>query len=168
VSNIKSIFVILAATLLVACSSVDCGTNGRVTCNFAIQDEDGKSYDIPYYLSVTITRSIDGSDTTLVNKQYAISSLNLPMSYVGESDTYTFTIEDDFDNPTVTVTDKLTISKTNKPHFEDVECVARYYHTITDIESTTNYIEDFELKNNSVTNNASVTNIILRVRPTLK
>jgi hypothetical protein len=90
------------------------------------------------------------------------------MSYVGESDTYTFTIEDDLDNPTVTVTDKLTISKTNKPHFEDVECVARYYHTITDIESTTNYIEDFELKNNSVTNNASVTNIILRVRPTLK
>ena len=91
-SKIKSILAILAATLLVACSSVDCGTSGRVTCNFAIQDEDGKSYDIPYYLSVTITRSIDGSDTTLINKQYAISSLNLPMSYVGESDTYTSTL----------------------------------------------------------------------------
>lgn len=167
-SYIKSILAILAATLLVACSSVDCGTSGRVTCNFAIQDEDGNSYDIPYYLSVTITKSIDGSDTTIVNKQYATSSLNLPMSYVGENDTYTFTIADDDENPTVTVTDKITISKTSKPHFEDVECMVRYFHTITDVESTTNYIEDFELKDDYVTNNAQVTNIILRVRSTLQ
>lgn len=139
-----------------------------VTCNFAIQDEDGNSYEIPYYLSVTIERSIDGNDTTLINNQYGVSALNLPMSYVGDSDTYTFTIADDDENPTTTIVDKITISKTNKPYFEDVECMPRYNHTITEIEHSANYIKDFELKNNSVTNNASVTNIILRVRPTLK
>jgi hypothetical protein len=86
------------------------------------------------------------------------------MSYVGDSDEYTITLENDNENPTKTLTDKITISKTNKPYYEDIDCAPRYNHTITNLEYTDNFIESLELKNNYVTNNASITNIILRIR----
>lgn len=164
-TNIKSIIIsLLLTTLLVACSSVDCDTKGRVTCNIAIQNEAGESYSIPWYLSVTITRSIDGNDTTIINKEYNDDTINLPMSYVGDSDEYTITLENDDENPTKTLTDKITISKTNKPYFDGIDCAPRYNHTITNLEYTDNFIESLELKNNYVTNNASITNIILHIR----
>lgn len=152
---------LFCAMLLTGCSSIDCNINGGVMCHYAIQDKDGNLAQLNYPLTVTFHRIAADSDTVYINRQSNVSSLDLPMSYDASSDeiALTMTIDDN-----TSITDVMWINKTNTPQFESVDCAPRYNHDITSAGSTHNFIDTLIVNNPKVSNNASVTNIYIRLR----
>lgn len=146
--------------LLSACSSIDCKLNGTVLCHYAIQNADGEDVTIECPLSVTLNRKIVSSDTVYINQQTGTSSFDLPMSYSGDVDEITMTLHLD---STLTVSDVIQITKTNEPYFESVDCAARYNHTIESVTHTNNFIKDIIITNPKVNNDATDTNILIRL-----
>ncbi len=153
--------VLFAAMLTTGCSSIDCNINGRVMCHYALQDGDGNSVQLQYPLSVTFHREYADSDTIYINQQSNVASLDLPMSYNADTDEIALTLTIDQDTE---ITDVVRIKKTNIPQFESVDCAPRYHHEIEAISSTHNFIDTVIVNNPKVSNNASVTNIYLRLR----
>lgn len=159
----KHLYIILATILtaaLTACSSIDCKLNGTVLCHYVIQTADGEDATLGYPISVTLNRRIASGDTLLVNQQDNISSLDLPMSYDGDTDDITLTLHID---SLSTISDVIHITKTNEPYFESVDCAARYNHTIQQVTHTNNFINDVIISNPKVNNDATNTNILIRI-----
>lgn len=164
--NIKKFFhvllvILLATVLTTACSSIDCNINGRVMCHYTLQDGDGNSVQFQYPLSVTFNREYADSDTVYINQQSNVASLDIPMSYNADTDEIALTLTIDQDTK---ITDIIRIKKTNIPQFESVDCAPRYHHNIEAVSSTHNFIDTVIVNNPKVSNNASVTNIYLRLR----
>lgn len=159
------LYILILGLTAVGCTSVDCSVNGRVTCNFSVQTEDGETDTIPYCFSVIVTRSIDDNDTTIINLQGKTTSFSLPMPYDGSEVEYYLNMKDTttVGGTGTDVTDIMTITKNNSPYFEDVDCAPRYNHTIEGLQVTSNFIEDMEVKNTKVTNEGRV-NVIVTLK----
>lgn len=153
--------VIFLAMATTGCSSIDCNINGGVMCHYAVQDEAGNNAQLNFPLTVTFHREYADSDTVYINKQSNVTSMDLPMSYNADTDEIALTLTIDEDRE---ITDVVRISKTNIPLFESVDCAPRYNHEITATSSTHNFIDTVMVNNPKVSNNASVTNIYLRLR----
>lgn len=150
--------------LLTACSSIDCDLEGKILCHYAIQDSTGTAKQLAYPLSVIFIREAADSDTIYINQQSSVSSLDLPMSNIAERDRMALKMTID---SITTAYDTICISKTNTPTFEDVDCTARYRHEITGVSSSHHFIDTLIINNPKVSNDASVTNIYIRIRTTL-
>lgn len=156
-----AITTIVAALLATACSSVDCKLESKVMCKIAMQDAEGSEVALNYPLTVTLNRTAVDGDTVYLNHSSSVSSLSLPMSYNGDVDKITLSL---MLPDSSYVTDIVTVAKTNEPTFESVDCAPRYWHELTSVSSTHNFIDTLIINNAKVTNDASVTNIYLRVR----
>ena len=65
-------------------------------------------------------------------------------------DVLVFSFDND-NNNNLHVTDTVWIKKEDYPHFESVDCSAAFFHIITDVRYTRNYIDSIVIKNPSVT-----------------
>lgn len=130
---------------IAACSSIDCPMNSHVYANYGFYVNGDTAVKINDKLTVTATR-IDGNDTTLVNKVTGTHNVNLPMSFLLDVDTLTFSLESEMG----ILSDVLLVKKTNVKHFESVECGANYFHKILSIESTHNFIDSVVINNDNV------------------
>lgn len=148
---------ILLLMLLAACSSIDCPVNSIVETIYKVYDSDGNELVLSDTLTVTtvtkdgqIITVLNGSDATVLNKLTEKSTFNLPISYSHPEDVFVF----HFDNnakDSLHVTDTVWMKKEDYPHFESVDCNSIFFHTITDIRYTKNYIDSIVIKNPSVT-----------------
>lgn len=162
-----------ALTMIIACSSIECSIEGRVMCHYAIQDKNGTSATLALPLSVSFVRLEAGTDTTYINQQANVSTFDLPMSHIQDTDemivslavTKTELIDDTLETEvTEYLTDHVWITKTNTPLFESVDCAPRYNHTITSVRSTHNFIDTLIVNNETVKKNVSEPNILIRIR----
>ncbi len=137
---------------LYSCDSYNCKLDTTVECVYgfyasARQDDGifvpGSTVSVGDSLTVTIL----GADTVLVNKWVNQSSLNLPMSYYGDVDSLEFTF---LDTEGAEGRDTVYVSKTNRAHLDDPSCPAHMWHTITHITSTHNLIDTILINNPNV------------------
>jgi hypothetical protein len=153
----KRLPLFLLILLMVACSTIDCPVQNVVSVQYEIRDKAGDALSIKDTLSVITTR-LDGSDilldiTTHLNGQDAIlnrlidkSAFSLPISYSHPEDILFFC----FTDTAKTVVDTVWIKKDDIPHFESVDCSAAFFHRLTDVRCTHNYIDSLVLIEPSV------------------
>ena len=126
----RKLFGLFIGILLVgSCSSIDCPVENLVLAHYKFYDSFGDSLIIVDTLTVT-TRRNDNSNDTLLYDMTEKSSFYMPMSYFHPEDI---------------------------PHFESIDCNAKYFHRLTSVRNTTHYIDSVVIKNSYVDfNNATV------------
>ena len=155
---IKRIPYLLLVVLMMACSSIDCPVDATVTTQYQIKNSDGTEHTLSDTMTVTSVRS-DGKDTILFNKGIGISKFTLPVSYTHPEDVLVFQFDNSNNN--LHITDTLWIKKYDYPHFESVDCNTTYFHTITDVKYTCNYIDSIVINNSSVTYDSQTVHLYL-------
>ena len=155
---IKRIPYLLLVVLMTACSSIDCPVDATVTTQYQIKNSDGTEHTLSDTMTVTSVRS-DGKDTILYNKGIGISKFTLPVSYTHPEDVLVFQFNNSNNN--LHITDTLWIKKYDYPHFESVDCNTTYFHTITDVKYTCNYIDSIVINNSSVTYDSQTVHLYL-------
>ena len=155
---IKRIPYLLLVVLMTACSSIDCPVDATVTTQYQIKNSDGTEHTLSDTMTVTSVRS-DGKDTILYNKGIGISKFTLPVSYTHPEDELVFQFDNSNNN--LHITDTLWIKKYDYPHFESVDCNTTYFHTITDVKYTCNYIDSIVINNSSVTYDSQTVHLYL-------
>jgi len=141
--------------LLVACSSIDCPVDNVVQTQYKVVRYDDSDFALPDSLSVTSTKG-NGRDTLLLNKLIAASKFTLPISYSHPEDVLVFHFDFESDDPliaSVHEVDTVWVKKDDHPHFESVDCNATFFHTLTGVRCTHNYIDTIVIKDPSVTFN---------------
>lgn len=166
------IFLLCSLFLINACSSIDCPLNNSVYTTYNLQKASGIADTLKDTLSVISLQTTTEQDPVLLNKLNNFSSFTLPISYSNEEDvlffiyTGTTTISDTLyagtDSATVTATktsyalgDTVVITKTNRKHFESVDCTPSFFHTITGLNYTRNGIDSITINNPEVTYDTS-------------
>ena len=144
----KRVIYLLLGVLLTACSSIDCPVESTVATLYQVRNSDGTELKLADTLTVATTRA-DGNDT-LYNKGIGISEFTLPISYKHPEDVLVFSF-DNQNNNDLHVTDTVWVKKDDYPHFESVDCNAAFFHKITDVKYTRNYIDSIVINNPSVT-----------------
>lgn len=145
----KRLSYLLLSLLVTACSSIDCPVNSIVETIYEVYGSDGEKLSLSDTLTVTSARS-DGTDTLLLNKLIGSSTFNLPISYSHPEDILIFHF-DNANNDSLHVADTVWIKKDDIPHFESVDCNSTFFHTLTAVRYTQNYIDSIVIKNPSVT-----------------
>ena len=140
----KWLFVIGLA-FVVSCSSIDCPVNNVVATRYRFYNTDGDSLILMDTLSVTSVRK-DGTDTLILNRNVGKASFQLPISYSHPEDILVFNVY----NGTMSVWDTVWVKKDDIPHFESVDCNASFFHKITGIRHTTNFIDSIVINNPTV------------------
>lgn len=149
------LWAVATVAVLGACSSIDCPLNSRVmtSCKFGAVFNDT--------LTISTTKT-DGEDSVLINRLYDADSLALPMSYNHERDVFYL---DFIDKDTKAhVFDTITVSKTNVPHFESVDCSPMVFHEITSVEHTSHKVESVKVNNNYVTYDTQQAHLLISLK----
>lgn len=149
------LLVLLAVT---ACTSIDCPANQSVNVRFVLKGEVDILRDT---MTVRALRQ-DGTDTIVYNKGVNITFFSIRMSYTQDVDRLAllFKAQDGREWK-----DTISLSKTNTPHFEAVDCSPAYFHTLTDIHFTTRYISDAVINHPNVDYDTNNEHIYLYLRP---
>lgn len=149
---------LIAAALVAACSSVDCPLYKTVEAKYVLAGEVDMLHDT---LSITTTK-VDGKDTLLLNRLTAATEFKLQMSHRQPADIFVFAFTDTLHH---TVTDTVTIEKTDTPHFESVDCAPTFFHTITNVRWTTNAIDSIAISKAQVTYDNTKGHLLLYLKP---
>ena len=144
----KRVTYLFLGVLIAACTSIDCPVESNVATLYQVCHSDGTELKLSDTITVT-TKTASDSDTIVYNKGINISEFSLPISYSHPEDVLVFQFDNSDNN--LHVTDTLWIKKYDYPHFESVDCNTTYFHTITDVKYTSNYIDSIVIKNTSVT-----------------
>ena len=144
----KIMLAALAAITACACSSIDCPVQNSVYTNYAIYKADGTKDTLHDTLSV-LTFTSAGEDTVIFNRGVGLTGFSLPISYVNPCDTFYFGLKPQ-GGDTQWIMDEIRINKLNMPRFESVDCQVAYFHTITSVETTHNYLDSIVINNPNV------------------
>lgn len=144
------------ATLLAACSTIDCSLNSRVAVTYKLAGDVKK---LTHPLTVTAHLG-DGNDSILLNQLANTDSFQLPMSYNRHEDTLYFKTK----TTAKALTDTVIITKINIPHFEAVDCNPIFFHEIKDVKCTRHFIDTIVVNNKHVTNVPSKSNFFLHLK----
>lgn len=158
----RTIFFFTFLLFLTACSSIDCPVQNLVETHYALMDADG----IPDILDTDTlniwTRRVDGTDTLVLNSLCGeASTFSLPISYTQPEDIFFLrlsTIEK------VSYQDTIYIKKENYPHFESVDCQAAYFHKLTAVGTTHNFIDSVTIHHSQVNYDVSNTHIYIYLK----
>lgn len=156
----KLIYTFFTVMLFAACGSLDCPMNSHVYATYGFYSEGDQAVTLTGRLSVSVNR-MDGNDTLLVNKQANAHYVQLPMSYLNDVDKLNFVLE--LEDGTQ-LTDEVNVKKTNEKHFESVECGVSYFHTLTGVSSTHNFIDSVVIKNNNVNLDATQEHVYIYIK----
>ena len=137
------LFIVMA--FVVSCTSIDCPVNNVVATRYRFYNAQGDSLLLMDTLTITSVRK-DGTDTVLLNRNVGKASFRLPISYSHPEDVLVFNVY----NSEISVVDTVWVKKDDIPHFESVDCNASFFHKITDIRYTTNFIDSIVIKNPTV------------------
>ncbi len=144
--KVKIYSTILLCALLAACSSITCPLNNMVRARFAFYDANQKVDTLKDTLIVATPR-MTGKDSVIINRENYVTDMKLQMSYTNERDTFYMNIIDKDRNRTI---DTIVITKTDKMHFESVDCAASFFHTLTGVTYTKHAIDSIVLRNKEV------------------
>lgn len=158
----RTIFFFTFLLFLTACSSIDCPVQNLVETQYALMD----AYDNPDILDTDTlniwTRRVDGTDTLVLNSLCGeASTFSLPISYTQPEDIFCLrlnTIEK------VSYQDTICIEKENYPHFESVDCQAAYFHKLTAVGTTHNFIDSVTIHHSQVNYDVSNTHIYIYLK----
>lgn len=139
----KMSVLVFMALLTAGCSSIDCPLNSIISAKYMVHSDTDTLHDT---LSVVALR-LDGT-ATLLNKDVNITNFSIPVSYGNAFDRMQLMLTD---KNHVTLTDTVTLYKTDTPHFESVDCSPAFFHTITNVEWTRNAIDTIIISKPSVT-----------------
>ena len=143
---------LIGILLLGACSSIDCPSENLVLAHYRFHSANGDSLVLRDSVSV-ISWAKDGEEITVLNKTTDRASFYLPVSYSHPEDLLVF----DFTDGKVHTYDTVWVKKEDIPHFESVDCNAKFFHRLTSVRNTTHYIDSVVIKNPYVDfNNATV------------
>lgn len=134
---------LLAVVMMAACSSVDCPLNNTVYTNYKLM---GRVTTLPDVLTISTTRQ-NGADSILINQQENTDSFSIPMSFAQDVDILYFRTNNTLDT--------VWVEKTNRPHFESVDCGLNYFHTITGVRNTRHAIDSIVINQKEVTYDAT-------------
>lgn len=160
----KTVLYIICLVVLAgvgACDSSDCPLNNTVAqVSNIYRSDNGTALTLGDTLTVVL------HDSVILNRQTSASTLSLPMSYSGESDTLVFRYapqqeQTDFLFTPIYICDTLVITKSNQPHFISLDCPTLVFHTIKSVnwshrtpDNVFRYaIDSVSIKNPEVTNN---------------
>lgn len=144
----KLVWLTTMAIVLAACSSIECPLNNAVYATYSICKADGTPGTLKDTLTIVTKRHNADIDTVLLNRSVNTTTFKLPMSYSGATDIIVLQMVDEEGN---LAADTITISKTNKPHFESTECGPAFFHTIEGVISTSHKIESVTINDTEVT-----------------
>lgn len=151
--NIKNrslhVCMLLTMVFMGACSSIDCPLNNTVYTKYKLLGPVSTLSDV---LTISTTRQ-NGLDSVLINQQQNTDSFYLPMSYGQDEDVLYF--------QTNQIMDTVWVRKTNRPHFESVDCGLNYFHTITGVRFTRNALDSVVIHQKEVTYDASQTHFYI-------
>ena len=141
-------FVVFMVLAMMGCTSLDCPLNNTVYTKYKLMGDNKTLKD-----TLTIsTKKIAGTDSVLINKDVNVDSFSLPMSYSLDEDVLFFEIHT---LSKQVFKDTVTVSKENRSHFESVDCSPSFFHTITDVKTTHNYIDSIVINQKEVNYDAS-------------
>lgn len=155
--QLRSIFLVMAVCAIAACTSIDCSIDNVVAAQWQLRSGNGLDTLTTDTLTIYTTRA-DGQDTILYNRGTGITSFSLPMSHLREADVLYLHLTDTASN---VWNDTITLSKTNQPHMESVDCSPQYHHTLTGVAYTTHIIDSLVINEPNVNNDATKQNLLL-------
>lgn len=151
---LRVFFLALVSLLVFSCSSVDCALEKKVECRVQMMDAAGNEVAFDGYLTVSIADATEETvKDTLLNKLEGKSTFSFPLSYAADVDKLNFIFSDK--QEIFSMTDVVSIEKSNEPVFESVDCNPRFNHTIKSVTCTGNVIDSVVVNNNKVDNNAA-------------
>ena len=153
--------------LFLSCSSIDCPMDNTVSTIYELYKSNGIADTLKDTLTVITYRHVPEEDPVALNRNVNTTSMSLPISYQGEEDVLYFvrsfpdsvkTIEKNEDGEEVErmvhfigfITDTVTVTKTNRKHFESIDCTPSFFHTLTHVSYTTNGIDSIVISNPEV------------------
>jgi hypothetical protein len=135
---------LLTLAFVVSCSTIDCPVDNLVETRYRFYNTNGDSLVLNDTLSITSMRA-DGEEV-LLNKKVGGATIQVPISYSHPEDVLVFNIY----NKVYSFVDTVWVKKDDIPHFESVDCNASFFHTITGIRYTTNFIDSIVINDPSV------------------
>ena len=150
-------------TLLHSCSSINCPIQTAVSINYALRqptDRYGENRQDTLATGDTLwiwTQRSDGTDTLLLNRGTRLTTFSLPVSSSHPEDMLVFYVADSLGYSL----DTLWIKKEDQPHFENVDCQAIFFHTLTAVRSTHNRIDSVVINTADVTFDTEPTHLYL-------
>ena len=153
--------------LFLSCSSIDCPMNTTVSTKYGLYKSDGTADTLKDTLTVITLQRIAGQDPVLLNRSVNTTTMDIPISYQSDEDVlyfvrsfpylYETTVinEEGIEVDTILklaayVTDTVTVVKTNRKHFESIDCTPSFFHTIRNVTYTRNAIDSIVINNPEV------------------
>ena len=153
------LFTIHCSLFTSSCSTIDCPVQNTVRTYYNICNSDGSAMTFEDALSVISKRS-DGTDTILFNLGTGISDFSLPVSYSHPEDILVF-VYSNLTGDLIYSVDTVWIKKEDIPHFESVDCNVSFFHRLTGVRHTRNFIDSLVIKETSVTYDQTQVHFIL-------
>ena len=142
------VLVMMAMMIVAGCSSIDCPLNNTTYTKYKLM---GNIKTLQDTMTISTTKTA-GTDSVLINKDVKVDSFILPMSYHQPEDVFYFEIRN---RDHQMWKDTVTVKKENYSHFESVDCGPSFFHTITEVKTTHNYIDSIVINNKEVNYDAS-------------
>lgn len=146
--------IMMVLLTIVGCTTLDCPLNNTTYTKYKLM---GDITTLNDSLTISTTKQ-EGTDSVLINKDAKIDSFILPMSYHQAEDVFYFEIKNRYQQ---VWKDTVTVKKDNFAHFESVDCAPSFFHTITDVKTTHNYIDSIVINNKEVNYDASKANFYI-------
>ena len=153
------LLILFVVGLLSACVSIDCPVNNVVRTYYELKTPAATADTLKDTLTI-VSHRVDGTDTLLLNKGYAITKFNLHVGHANPEDTLYFR----FSNGAYKATDTVWVRKENYPHFESVDCAGTFFHQITGISTTHHAIDSIVINYTSVTYDTSPVHFYLYLK----
>ena len=135
---------LIGLAFVVSCSTIDCPVDNLVETRYRFLNTAGDSLVLMDTLSITSMRA-DGEEV-LLNRKVGMATIQVPISYSHPEDILVFNVY----NNEYSIVDTVWVKKDDIPHFESVDCNASFFHTITGVRYTTNFIDSIVINDPSV------------------
>ena len=135
---------LIGLAFVVSCSTIDCPVDNFVETRYRFLNTAGDSLVLMDTLSITSMRA-DGEEV-LLNRKVGMATIQVPISYSHPEDILVFNVY----NNEYSIVDTVWVKKDDIPHFESVDCNASFFHTITGVRYTTNFIDSIVINDPSV------------------
>ena len=139
----KWLFFIVMA-FVVSCSTIDCPVNNIVETRYRFYNTDGDSLVLMDTLTITSKRK-DNTEV-LLNRKVGSATIPVPISYSHPEDILVFNVY----NSEYSIVDTVWVKKDDIPHFESVDCNASFFHKVTGVRYTNNFIDSIVINNPKV------------------
>lgn len=151
---------IAALTLLMAaaCTQVDCPVENTVATACQLRKPGGEADTLKADTLTVATRTATGRDTTLLNRLTGATSFALPISSGSPADTLFILLADTAGRAW---TGAVVVEKTDRPHFESVDCAMSHFHTITAVEWNCERIDSVAINKPDVDYDSSTPHLLI-------